>query len=59
MTRYYIKSHFSGWQEVKKEQFDAFVDHLQKNIVFADRREDIIKSRTRIEMDETKPGGAV
>lgn len=51
MKKYYVRSHFYGWREVSKEQFDSFVEHLRKNAtgITADKKEEYIQTHTRIE----------
>jgi hypothetical protein len=50
MKKYFVKSLFYGWQEVSKEQFDNFVEHLRKNAVGIPlaKREEYIQTRTKI-----------
>lgn len=49
--RYFVKSFFSGWHEVSKEKFDAFVQHLksESTAVPENKKQELIDSKTRIE----------
>ena len=53
MTKYYVKAPVTGWHEVNKEQFERFVLHLRKNASPTIPMDELVKSRTRIETDET------
>ena len=50
MKRYFVKAIFSGWHEVDKEHYEAFVKHLREystNIPDS-RKDDFIASKTKI-----------
>ena len=51
MNRYFVKALFSGWHEVSKEQFDAFVAHLVNGStnVPPERKAELVAAKTRIE----------
>lgn len=49
MKKFYVKAPVSGWHEVGKEHFDAFVDHMRKQATPpAVTISELIDSRTRI-----------
>jgi hypothetical protein len=49
MKKYYVKAPISGWHEVDKEHFDAFVDHIRKRATPPTLTiNELIDSRTRI-----------
>ena len=51
--RYFVKTHYHGWCEVVKENFDQFCDHIRKYAtgIRAENKEEYIKAVTRIERD--------
>ena len=53
MKRYFVKSLFTGWHEVPKENFDRFCEHIRKDAVNipTDEREAYIATRTKIQAD--------
>lgn len=53
MTHFYIKPHFSGWQKVGKEHFDAFVKNFMHHASGMSEvaKKEYIKTITRIEED--------
>ena len=50
MERYFVKAPISGWHEVSKERFDAWVEHLRKNSTGcpSSKKDELVKSRTNI-----------
>ena len=59
---YYIRTHYSGWQQVNKQYFREFTEYLRRGVSSAANRDEIIASRTRkseIPLDITElMGGA-
>lgn len=51
MKRYFVKAHFGGWCEVTEENFNKFVENIQKHAtgLKAHEKEEYIKKVTRIE----------
>ena len=51
--RYFVKSHYHGWCEVDKENFDSFCEHIRKYAtgIRAENKEEYIKTVTRIKTD--------
>lgn len=49
--RYFVKSHYHGWCEVSKQNFDRFCEHIRKYAtgIRAENKEEYIKTVTRIE----------
>ena len=50
INKYFVKSIFSGWHEVDKEHYEAFVKHLREystNIPDS-RKDDFIASKTKV-----------
>lgn len=53
MKHFYIKSHFSGWQKVDEEHFNAFVANFMHHASGMSEvtKQEYIKTITRIEED--------
>lgn len=49
--RYFVKSHYHGWCEVSKQNFDQFCEHIRKYAtgIRAENKEEYINTVTRIE----------
>lgn len=58
MTKYYVKAPVTGWHEVNKEGYEKYIEFLRENAQPTIPMDELIQSRTRIEIDTT-PGGAV
>ena len=54
MKRYFVKSHFSGWNEVSYKCYKSFVENIKKGALALsdDRKNEYIKTITRIVVDE-------
>lgn len=50
MKKYFIKTIFSGWSEVPKENFDRFVERIMNGAtgIEASKKDAFIKTVTRI-----------
>lgn len=50
MKKYFVKSYFNGWQEVKEEQYKRFVQNLRQGStnIKQEAKDDFISSRTKI-----------
>lgn len=53
MKRYYVKSHFNGWREVPKENYDRFIENIRKHATGLNesKKERFIKQVTKIMQD--------
>ena len=50
MKRYFVKAIFSGWREVDKEHFDAFVKLIREGSINVpyEKKDEFIASKTKI-----------
>ena len=50
MKRYFVKSHFSDWREVSKDNFDGFVQNIKRNAggINEQQKEEHLKKVTKI-----------
>lgn len=54
MQHYFVKTHFSGWQEVSPENYNSFIENFKIGAtgMKESKKADYLKTITRIEDDE-------